>query len=250
MTKDIKEGIGAYSEAFKLVSELKLWKFFFIPALIGLLIGGGIIVWAYAASDNIGEYLNSWYPFEFGKSTLEWIADVVGRLLVIVIGFLLYRHALMALSAPFMAPISEKIEAHLSPNKEVTKPSSGFAALLIRGIRVSFRNVVFELLITLPLLLFSFIPVLNIVSTILIFYTQSFYAGFGNMDYTLERHRKYKETGKFIRKNRGLAVGNGFIFMLMLLIPFIGIMLTLPLSTAAASIVTTRRLNSKKFAQA
>ena len=32
----------------------------------------------------------------------------------IVIGLILFKHIIMALSAPFMSPVSEKIEAHLT----------------------------------------------------------------------------------------------------------------------------------------
>ena len=53
------------------------------------------------------------------------------------------------------------------------------------------------------------------------------------MDYTLERHLPYKESVDFIQKRRGFAIGNGIVFMLCLLIPFIGIIIVLPLSVTA-----------------
>jgi len=63
------------------------------------------------------------------------------------------------------------------------------------------------------------------------------------MDYTLERHFEYKESVRFVKKNRGVATGNGIIFMLLLLIPVIGIILVLPLSVTAASTKTVELLN-------
>jgi len=77
----------------------------------------------------------------------------------------------------------------------------------------------------------------------LLYLVQSYYAGFGNMDYTLERHFKYSESVKFVRQNRGLAIGNGIVFMLVLLIPLVGIILVLPLSVTAASTETLAVLN-------
>ena len=59
----------------------------------------------------------------------------------------------------------------------------------------------------------------------------------------MERHLKYKESIVFVKKNKGVAVGNGLVFILMLLIPFFGIMLTLPVSAAASSIETLKKLN-------
>jgi CysZ protein len=103
-----------------------------------------------------------------------------------------------------------------------------------------------ELLLTIPILLISFIPVINIFSSVLLFLVQSYYAGFGNMDYTLERHYEVKESVAFVRKNRGIAIGNGIVFMAMLLIPVIGIILVLPLSVTASTTQTVKIIQKNK----
>ena len=94
-------------------------------------------------------------------------------------------------------------------------------------------------------MLLSFIPVLNLVSTFLIFYIQSYYAGFGNMDYTMERYFGYDESIQFVKRHKGTAVGNGFFFFFMLFIPIIGIMLTLPISTVASTVETLKKLEKE-----
>jgi CysZ protein len=78
---------------------------------------------------------------------------------------------------------------------------------------------------------------------------QSYYAGFGNMDYTLERHFKYSESIDFVKQNKGVAIGNGIVFMLFLLIPVVGIILVLPLSVTAATTETVKLLEAKKQIQ-
>jgi CysZ protein len=75
---------------------------------------------------------------------------------------------------------------------------------------------------------------------------QAFYAGFGNMDYTLERHFSYKESIEFVKKRKGIAIGNGIVFMLILLIPVVGILIVLPLSIVAATIETLKALHPEK----
>jgi len=102
-----------------------------------------------------------------------------------------------------------------------------------------------ELWLTVIILIISLIPVIGWFTSLLLFFIQAYYAGFGNMDYTLERHFKYKESVSFVRKNRGIAIGNGLVFMLFLLIPVIGVILVLPLSVTAASKETIKLLNTR-----
>ena len=248
--KDFSTGVKAYSKGLKLIAELKLWKYFFIPALIGLLVGGVILTGAYLGSDNIGNWLSGFWPWDFGKSTVEYVSQFLGGLLIVAVGLILYKHIIMALSAPFMAPISEKIEVHLTGKPlDETDTFPEYMRSLARGVKLNIRNLIVELLLTLLLMIIGIIPGVGIITTILIFYVQSYYAGYGNMDYTLERHLDYNLTKKFVRKNRGLAVGNGFVFNTMLFIPLVGIMITLPISTAAATVETVTRIEENKKKQ-
>ena len=95
-------------------------------------------------------------------------------------------------------------------------------------------------------MLLGLIPIIGFFSAALLFLMQAYFAGFGNMDYTLERHYNYKMSVKFVKQNRGLATGNGIIFMLFLLIPVIGVILVLPLSVTAATIVTVEKIQEEK----
>lgn len=245
--KDFRSAISSYGQSFTLINELKLWKFFLFPILIGLLFGGLVIWAAYGLSDNIGDYLADFWPFSWGEDFMASVGQVFGVVIVLLMGLLVYKHAVMALASPFMTPVSEKIEMHLTGKQlDPTDTAVEYMAALMRGIKINARNLLLELLITFPLIILGFIPLVNIVTAVLIFYVQAYYSGFGNMDYTLERHRSYKETIKFVRKNNGVAVGNGTIFILLLFIPVVGMCLALPLSTAAATIDTVKKLNPVK----
>ncbi|MDX1278085.1 EI24 domain-containing protein [Oceanihabitans sediminis] len=245
MVKNILKGITAYTQSFALITKLKLWKFFFIPIIISLVTAAVIGISAYGFSDELGGFIAKLWIWEWGKETFAHISTVVGGIAVLVIGLILYKHIIMALSAPFMSPVSEKIEAHFKGTANHSHRNTTFSEQLWRGIRINIRNLTKELLFTIPLLLLKFIPVVNIFSTALLFLMQAYYAGFGNMDYTLERHFSYRESIQFIRKNRGTAIGNGIVFMLFLLIPVVGIILVLPMSVTAASINTVKLMNNE-----
>ncbi len=249
MIKNITSGIKAYFGAFGLISKLKLWKFFAIPMLISVVTAIIIFGCAYSLSDNIGSFISKIWIWDWGHETFETISSFIGGLIVLVIGLILFKHIIMALSAPFMSTVSEKIEAHLTGKETHSHRNTTFSQQLWRGIRINVRNLGMELLLTIPILLLKLIPIVNIFSTIALFLMQAYYAGFGNIDYTLERHYAYKESVQFVRKNRGLAIGNGIVFLLLLLIPIIGIILVLPLSVTAASIKTIETLNTNNKSQ-
>ena len=249
MIKNILKGIKAYSQSFGLISKLNLWKYFFIPILISVITAFLIGFSAYGLSDNIGYYISKIWIWQWGKQTFTTISSVIGGLAIVVIGLVLYKHIIMALSAPFMSPVSEKIETHLTGvNLSETHDHrvTSFSQQLWRGVRINIRNLLKELLFTIPILLMSFIPIINIFSTVLLFLIQAYYAGFGNMDYTLERHFNYKESLNFVHKHKGLAIGNGIVFMFFLLIPVLGVILVLPFSVTAASIKTVEQIKEIK----
>ncbi len=245
--KNILLGIQAYSGVFKLMKTLKLWKYFFVPMVISFMTAAVIGFMAYGWSDNIGRFIAKIWIWDWGKETFTSISSFIGAIMILAIGLILYKHIIMALSAPFMSPVSEKIEAHLSGTNKHSHRKSSNSEQLWRGIRLNLRNLVKELLVTIPLLLLKFIPIVNIFSTIALFLVQAYYAGFGNMDYTLERHFKYRDSIKFVNNHRGLAIGNGLIFMVFLFIPVIGIILVLPLSVTAASLQTVNLLKEEEL---
>ncbi|SFI64359.1 EI24 domain-containing protein [Olleya namhaensis] len=244
MIQNIIKGIHGYSGALALISKLKLWKYFFIPIIISIVTGSVIGFSAYRLSDNIGRFIAKIWFWEWGKDAFTSFSTVIGVIIILALGLILYKHIVMALSAPFMSPVSEKIETHLTGITRHNHRKTSFQEQLWRGLRINLRNLGRELLITIPLLLLKFIPVVNIFSTILLFLVQGYYAGFGNMDYTLERHYNYKDSINFVRRNRGIAIGNGLVFILFLLVPFIGVILVLPLSVTAASLSTVKLIKT------
>ena len=244
MLKNIFNGIKAYAGAFELISKLKLWQYFVIPIIISVVTATAIGLSAYGFSDNIGQFIAKIWIWDWGKDTFAVISEIFGGILILALGLILYKHIIMALSAPFMSPVSEKIEAHLI-GKNHEHRNTTFGQQLWRGIRINVRNLWMELWLTLVIILISFIPVIGWFTSLLLFVVQAYYAGFGNMDYTLEPHFEYKKSAAFVRKHRGIAIGNGIVFILFLFIPVIGVILVLPLSVTAASTKTLELLNSE-----
>ena len=236
-------GILAYVQAFRLISKLRLWGYILIPGLISLLLGSiiGASVWNF--SDTIGNFLVNLYPFDWGQKAVAMMGSVLGGIIVAGSGLLVYKHAVLVLSAPFMSPLSEKVEQHLLGGTHTIQFSvSQMISDLIRGSKIAIRNITREIFYLLVLLLFGLIPFLSPFTAILIILVQAFYAGFGNIDYTLERHYNVRSSIRFVRRNRGLALGNGLVFVGLLALG-IGFLIAPPLGTVAATIETTKRLD-------
>ncbi len=243
MLQGITSGIGAYSEALTLVRKLRLWKYFLLPGLVSLLIALGILSLAWFTSDDIGGLISRLYPWDWGRSVVDKIADVFGGLLVLALGVILYKNIVIALVGPLLSPISERIEAHLAGSIPVRSGSMALVRSTGRGIRLASRNIARELFFTVILLLLGLFPLFSPFTAVLIFVVQSYYAGFGNTDYLLERHFQARDSIRWVRQNRGLAIGNGLIFMLLLLTG-VGFLIAPPLGAAAATVAGVKRLQN------
>ena len=114
MLKNTIKGLEAYAGSFSLISKLGLWKYFGVPIIISIVTAALIIVAAYGWSDNLGAYIAKIWPWEWGKETFTSIGNFISGIIILAIGLILYKHIIMALSAPFMSPVSEKIENHLT----------------------------------------------------------------------------------------------------------------------------------------
>lgn len=245
MIKQIFFGISAYKEAFVLLSKLKLWNYFIIPTVLSLLTFLFIVYTAIGYSATIGQLLAEIWIWNWGKEIVMMLSSFGGGLVILVIGLMLYKYIVLAISAPFMGVVSEKIELHLNGGFYADYKKTTFIAQLWRGIQVNVRNLGMELFFTFPLLLLKFIPVVNLFSSVLLFLIQAYYAGFGNMDYTLERYFSFKESLGFVKKNKGYSIGNGIVFIGCLFLPVLGVIIVLPLSVTAASIQTIALLNKE-----
>ncbi|MEM1323158.1 MAG: EI24 domain-containing protein [Bacteroidota bacterium] len=243
MIKDLFAGVQSYGKALQLISKLGLWGYVLLPGLFSLLLAAAIGVSAWSFSGSIGSWLMAWYPFEWGSELLAGAANFIGLLLIVTGGLIVYKHLVMVIVSPFMSPLSEKVENYLmgEPLAGNGLTLSGAIGDLIRGLRIALRNIIRELFLVGILFLLSWIPILTPFTTALIFIVQAYYAGAGNMDYLLERHYSVRGSVRFVRDYRGLAVGNGSIFLLLLMTG-IGFLIAPPLGTIAATIEGVKRL--------
>lgn len=239
---DILRGARAYMHGFQLIAKHRLWFYFWLPVLLSLVLGVIVLRTAWGISDDMGGWLIALYPLEFGRGVIEKIATVLSGLSLVVFTLLIFRYIIMAIASPFMSLLSEKLEQKMYPHRQAVPTTIGtMLSDLVRGLRIALRNIVRELFITLLLLFFgAIIPPLGLITPILIILVQAFYAGFGNFDYTLERRLNMRDSVRFVKAHRNLAIGNGLVFVLLLM-TVVGFLFALPLGTAAGAVVVLDR---------
>jgi CysZ protein len=231
-------GATAYLRGVQLIAKHNLWLYFWIPVLLSLVFGFAVLSTAWGISDDLGGWIISFYPFEWGKSTFGKIATITGGVSLVAFTLLIFRYLIMAVAAPFMSLLSERLEQKMYPGTSGAPLSIGkLFKDLLRGVRIALRNIVREVVITILLLVLGIIiPILAPVIPVFIILVQAYYAGFGNFDYTLERRTGVRESVRFVKANRWMAIGNGVVFVLLLMTG-IGFLFALPLGTAAGAVV-------------
>lgn len=244
MIQQFIQAIESYFLAIKYMSKRSLWRWQIGPGIISFFLGAVIFGLAYQFGNNLGNIMSSWYPFEFGKSVVEWIFLIMGKIMIVVTGLFAYRYILLILISPMLSILSEKVEEiYLENPNQAGFSIRRMARDIKRGIHITLRNLFRELGYTLGLLLLSFVPGASILTAPLTFSVQSYYAGFANMDFTLERYMDVKSRVRFVKRNKGMAVGNGLVFLVLLMVPVLGLFFAPTLGVIAATLDTLDELD-------
>lgn len=244
MIRDIIDTVTAFLSAFTYARKYNLFPYLWLSGLISLIVGGTLFLVAYGLSDNIGGLLVSWWPWEWGRGIIDTVSGIFSGLILAITGLFLYKYIVMILISPIMSPLSERLEEGIRGESDGEKLSvTRLLKEIVRGIRISLRNLIREMFYTILLLLVSLVPSVAIMSTPSLYLIQSYYLGFGSMDYYLERHYNVKESIQFVGHNKWVAVTIGGLFILILLIPLAGLFLAPFLCSITATIMCIERDN-------
>ena len=251
MVKDLFLGIRGYGKAITLFNKQKLWYFMAFPILISLCFA----FFLYSIQDFFTDVINNYLKnFLNTAGWYDWIATVFDWLISILIFFLTFylfikiqKYVVLILLAPILAFVSEKTETVLTKNR-YDFDFTQFLKDVVRGITIACINLLIELSFTGVFIIITWIfPLVAPFTTILLLLIGWYFLGYSLLDYTNERHRKsVKDSYQTIWKMKGIAIGNGLVFELMLLIPFVGLVFGPILGAAGATITYLQKheLNS------
>lgn len=210
-----------------------LRKYFLISMLTSVALFVGLTYGIIGASDLMAGWLSGLIPWSWsGESVFyQWIL----RILSVVLLFGVYKYIVLVVLGPVLSMMSEKLEYILSPHKKGRK-TPGFLTGMMRGIRLNIFNLIKEMFFTILLFLLSFIPGMVFFTTPAILLVQGYYAGYGVMDFYLERYSDYQTSNKIVFRFKGFAAVSGILFVLLFSIPFFGMVLAPLVGVLAATL--------------
>ncbi len=234
MIKDFIQGVLNYFEAIRLVSRLSLGRYFLYSGMIGLTIFFVMFVVVKSSYDSLSKVLDGVIPWDV--SFMSTLTDILSVGFISVVFFIIFKHLVLIFTAPVMSILSEKVELEMANSNLDPYRNKSVIRELARGLRISTRNLIRELSITVFLFILGLFPVFAIGVGPLVFLVQSYYAGFGNYDFWAERHFDYRGTLDYMSGHKSKVTANGLIFLLMLSIPILGVIIAPPLATIAATV--------------
>lgn len=239
--RELQLSIRFYWSALRFIERHGLWYLLILPAIFNLIIAVIIGILGWKSSAAVVDLIIQNFDFEKGDSNLanfvEKLLLIGARIAIFFLYLKIYRYAVLILFAPFLAYISGKVQFIAAPADKVFCRSR-FLADCTRGMRIAFKNFFIELLITTAILLFSLlIGWLLPIAPLVILLIESYFFGYAMIDY---RNEYYEippgESHEIIGEHPGLAIGNGFVFNLSLLIPVLGILFAPIIALIAAGL--------------
>lgn len=228
LVNQIKIGISTFFNAIPFIFKNKLGWFFIFPILFNLL----IFISGWHAVGFLTDYSSNYVQSIISdKSFPDWLSALMSSfiwLILKVLFFFIYAYlggfiTLIFLS-PILAILSEKVDEIITGNSYPFNIKQLMNDIL-RGILIATRNMFIELIFMILLFILGLIPGLGISAPILMFIISAYFYGFSFMDYSSERNKmNIKTSVSFVKSNKGIAIANGSLFSLCLLIPFFGTM--------------------------
>jgi CysZ protein len=244
MLKEIIISIQSFFEAHRFINKHRLWKWIIVPGIIYcILFVAGMYLFGKTSSMATAfvlqkSGLKAWVD-SMHESWLNWLV-IMGQFFIIIILFLFYfslfKFVFLIIGSPVFAYLSEKTESIIE-GKEFPFSFPQFLKDIVRGIKIALRNLLWQTVYVVTILILSFIPVVGWIAPLVALLTECYYFGFSMLDYSSERNKlSTSQSIAFIGNHKGLAIGNGLVFYIMHLLPFIGWLLAPSYAVVAATL--------------
>ena len=238
MIQEFLSGLIYVPKGILIILRPGFHRFIILPILISVvLFGSGLGLSTYGLHSLIEQLLPN------GDQWLFWL---IGPLLIIVlIVGMVYSFSIVAnlISLPFSAFLAEQME--MRKREAPVLPGENLKTLLnntMVGWKTQITCLIYQIIRMLPLLVVSFIPMLNILTTWVLFAFSAWMLALTYMSTPMGNHGlPFSEILKTCKAQKGLMLGLGTGLMLLALIPFLNLLIV-PAGTAAATLVWIEKI--------
>jgi CysZ protein len=244
MLKEIIISIQSFFEAHRFINKHRLWKWIIIPGIVySILFMVGMWLFGKTSYIAIGFILQKTGLKAWLDSMQEsWlnVLVIVGQGIIMLVLFFFYfslfRFIFLIVASPVFAYLSEKTESIIE-GKDFPFSLPQFLKDIVRGVRIAARNLLWQTVYLISILIISFVPLVGMVAPLVALLVECYYFGFSMLDYSSERNKlSTSQSIALIGNHKGLAIGNGLVFYVMHLLPFIGWLLAPSYAVVAATL--------------
>lgn len=244
--------IKSYGKAISFVFEKGLWMYFIYTIAIGCLLTFGGMQLLHAFADWIKEWVMSYINVDLDEGFFSFLGTALNVLLGVGLKILFFfvfstfsKYILLILMSPIMALLSERTEEIITGNI-YTFHFGQFLKDIGRGVLIALRNMCIEFGFIFLGFLVVWVPLIGWVFALFLIIVSYYFYGFSMIDYVSERRKMgISQSTSYVRKHKGLAIGNGFIFSLIFAVPFIGAIIAAVIAPVAACIAVIE-IDSRK----
>ena len=218
----------SYGQAIRLIDKYKLWSLLILPAILSLIIAiivGGL---AWMTSRDVLAFIINKYSFnsfdvKMGR-VLEFTISIIIRLVILFFYLKIFRYLILIFLSPVFVNISNVLQSAVHRDNQKADIWS-YCYCSFRGVKMAIRNFIYEILLTfalifISLVIFWILPLIPILFLII----ESYFIGMTLMDYKFKQNDIGQKEGiNITRKHSGLAITNGLVFNLIILVPIIGV---------------------------
>ena len=221
-------------KGFTLIRHRGLRWHVLIPLILNIALMALALRIGYHYLDSFSHMLQSYLP-----AFLDWLAPllvIIALPLLLILAFYLSTIIANIIAAPFNGFLAEKVETILlgyPPPSQRRLISQG--SMVLHMIQCELIKLGYILLITLPLLLLSFVPVINVVMPFIWLLVGSWLLSVEYMDYPLGNHNiRFSQQLGLLKQHKATTLGFGLGIMLITIIPVLNL-LAMPVATCSAS---------------
>ncbi|MGZ4035141.1 MAG: EI24 domain-containing protein, partial [Bacteroidia bacterium] len=236
--KQFSIAVKSYGKAISLLFNNGLWIYLIYPIIISILLFAAEFYFLDQIYISFENKIKN--RIDFGNPHLwmffRFFLSAGFYLIFFLIDYFFWKYIVLIFMSPVMTILSEKTETILTGQKYCFSAKQSVLNI-VRSIGITFRNMFFQLLIVAASCFVIWIPVIGWLCPVFLLIISYYFYGFSMLDYVSER-RKLSISGsiRFVRANKGLAIGNGFIFTLLFAVPYAGVVISTVLSPIAACI--------------